>query len=112
MAWMDWNGTQIRFNPSFINGQVAKYGELATIEILAHELGYLIDFSNRPGNNPQSDREARADENAGCVFALASNPKSDLNPLARSLTEMGSSLGYPTAQQRVGLISTGYDKCK
>jgi len=111
-AWMDSHGALIRVNPSFMNGEVSKYGELATIGILAHELGHLIDFSSRHGNIPQHDREAKADEYAGCAFALAGNPKSDLTPLARSLSAMGNSPGYPTGKQRVQLISAGYDRCR
>lgn len=112
MAMMSWNSAEIRYNPIFMGDVVQKFGDLATIGILAHELGHLIDFANNPGQIPQAQREATADEYAGCAFALAGNPLNDLSALAATLHAMGASPGYPTPKQRVQLLEIGYNKCK
>ncbi|PHR92876.1 MAG: hypothetical protein COA69_05995 [Robiginitomaculum sp.] len=111
MAWSDASGNYIRYNSSFMNGELQNRGFYATTGILAHELGHLIDFSVNTANQNQATREATADRYAGCAFALAGEPRENLLALAQSLQAMGSSPGYPTAQERVALVLIGYNQC-
>jgi hypothetical protein len=105
-------GFAIRYNPAFMNQVQGSFGSGATDAILAHELGHVIDFANRPqAGISQADREATADQYAGCAFALAGLNRENLLPMARTLHAMGPSPGYPTPQQRVGLVLNGYDSC-
>ncbi|MEP0393449.1 MAG: hypothetical protein ABJ205_12605 [Erythrobacter sp.] len=113
MASVTPQGYVIRYNPEFMNSVLGRHGSGATTAILAHELGHIIDFARRP---PQleisrADREATADQYAGCAFALAGAGRSNLLPMARTLHEMGASPGYPTPSQRIALVLNGYDSC-
>ena len=112
MASANQAGYQIRYSSSFMNQTVQSFGNYATIGILAHELGHIIDFAQQPQQIPQAQREATADRYAGCAFALAGHPESDLQGLANSLHAIGPSPGYPTPAQRVQLVRSGYHECK
>ena len=112
MAWSDQTDSIIRYNAGFMNRTARSYGNFAAIGIFAHELGHIIDFSQNQGQIPQPQREATADRYAGCVFALAGHPESDLLSLARSLHAMGASPGYPTPAERVQLVRIGYRQCR
>ncbi len=112
MATLDQSGNTIRYNSRFMRNTMQSYGSLAAIGVLAHELGHIIDFNQNRSQIPQAQREATADRYAGCAFALAGHPESDLMGLAQSLHAMGSSPGYPTSSQRVGLIREGYNQCR
>jgi len=79
------SGFTIRYNPNFMQSQANRFGTLATIGILSHELGHIIDFANQPYNQPQNYREGKADEYAGCAFALAGAPQQNLGPFINSL---------------------------
>jgi len=112
MASSDPSGNRIRYNPHFMNMTAQSFGQFAAAGIFAHELGHIIDFATNPNPGiPQSRREANADEYAGCAFALAGHYQSDLAGLAQSLHSMGPSPGYPTPDQRVLLVLSGYEKC-
>jgi len=111
-AYLGQSGGQIRYQPNFMDSVLNQFGPQATIGILSHELGHLIDFYNNPNPNiSQYDREAAADEYAGCAFALAGAPPFALTALQNTLFAMGSSPGYPNSNQRANLISSGYSKC-
>ncbi|UTW45428.1 hypothetical protein KFE80_00385 [bacterium SCSIO 12696] len=110
-AYLDQFGAQIRYNPQFMNQVLQSFGPQATIGILAHELGHIIDFANNPSQQSQYQREAAADEYAGCAFALAGAPPQALSALQQTLFSMGSSPGYPNSHQRAALIQSGYNKC-
>lgn len=104
------NGYFIRYNDQFMQSQLGVYGSLATIGIFAHELGHIIDFANNPNGN---DREATADQYAGCAFALAGAPPHNLTPLINSILSMGGSgPGYPSPTVRAQLIQSGYYACR
>ena len=112
-AYMDSFGAQIRYQPQFMTGVLNKYGPQATIGILAHELGHLIDYSsNFSSSVSRYTREATADEYAGCAFALAGAPPQAFKALQDTLFSMGSSPGYPNNQKRAELIRSGYNKCR
>ena len=111
MATLDQTGNKIRYNSNFMAGTYSRYGELATIGVLAHELGHIIDFSTRRFNMPQAQREDAADGYAGCFFGLAGHTRSDLNGLVSSLQEMPPSPGYSTPQQRVARVIAGFNEC-
>lgn len=111
LASTDQTGNTIRYNSGFMNHALTSFGNSATLGILAHELGHIIDFANNPLPVPQAQREATADRYSGCVFALAGRPVSDLLGLAQTLHAMGMSPGYPTPTQRVRLIQIGYNQC-
>ena len=112
-AYLDQTGGYIRYKPSFMLRVLKQFGAQATIGILSHELGHLIDFHTNPNPNISGfQREAKADEYAGCAFALAGAPPNALSALQNTLFSMGSSPGYPNTQQRVQLINSGYYKCR
>lgn len=111
MASANQAGYQIRYNTGFMNQTVQNFGNYAAIGVLAHELGHIIDFAQQPQQLSQAQREATADRYAGCAFALAGHPESDLQGLASSLHAIGASPGYPTPSQRVQLVRSGYHQC-
>jgi len=112
MATADQRGYAIRYNARFTGSVYNQYGQFSTIGIFAHELGHIIDFANNPGRHvSQRQREATADEYAGCAFALNGNASTDLAGMAATLHAMGPSPGYPTPQQRIQLLQNGYQKC-
>ncbi len=112
MALVNMTGYSIRYNPRFMNGIIQSFGRYAAAGIFAHEIGHIIDFWKNPNPGvPQWQREATADEYAGCAFALAGHRRADLVGLAKSLHSMGPSPGYPTPDERVWLVQQGYLKC-
>jgi len=112
MALSDATGNYIVYNSSFMNSILQSFGPKATIGILGHELGHLIDFNINRGQVSRAGREATADRYAGCAFALAGEPESELIYLARTLQSLGASPGYPTPDQRVSLLRVGYNQCR
>ena len=110
MAWDDGTSRYIRYNSNFMNQVQTAYSSYATIGIFGHELGHLIDFRSR-NNATSTSREAYADMYAGCAFAIAGEPRSNLIYLAQTLHALGASPGYPTPQQRSQLLKQGYDNC-
>jgi len=110
-ASFDQSGFAVRYNPQFMNSVRGQFGDLATIGIFAHELGHIIDFASNPNPQiPQAQREATADQYAGCAFALAGEPESGLTGLAATLQAMGAS-GFATPAQRITLLRQGYASC-
>ena len=105
-------GYSIRYNEDFMSTIRQSFGDLAILGVLAHELGHIIDTNQHRQKLPLARREANADVYAGCVFALARHPESDLKGFSGSLYSMGSSPGYPTPAQRVLLVQSGYYQCK
>ncbi len=110
-ATMDATGNRVSYNAGFMAGIQNRYSNYATIGIFGHELGHLIDFNLNPSSISGVVREARADQYAGCAFAIAGEPKQNLIYLAQTLQSLGTSPGYPTPQQRVALLEIGYDSC-
>jgi len=110
-AYMGRGGAQIRYSSQFMGSVLEKFGSQATIGIFAHELGHIIDFSTNNAPLTRAQREANADEYAGCAFALAGAPIQSISSLQNTLFAMGSSPGYPNTQQRAALIRSGYLKC-
>ncbi|MEM9738445.1 MAG: hypothetical protein AAF829_01135 [Pseudomonadota bacterium] len=105
-------GYTIRYNTNFMQQQIDRFGPGATIAILAHELGHIIDFYQYPQGGPGINREATADRYAGCAFALAGAPEQSLQPFLQSLLSMGpSGPGYPSPQQRAQIARDGYYQC-
>lgn len=106
------NSYKIRYNTVFMNNAQNRFGGYATIGILSHELGHLIDFNTNPYVTSSPQREATADRYAGCAFALAGAPIQNLLPMARTLHSMGEAgSGYPTLLQRNQLLIAGYNQC-
>ena len=105
-------GYSIRYNEDFMSATRQSFGSLAILGVLAHELGHIIDTNQNRQKLSLARREANADVYAGCVFALARHPESDLKGFSGSLYSMGSSPGYPTPAQRVLLVQSGYYQCK
>jgi len=112
MAYSDLSGNYVLYSPKFMNDMLRRFGSKATIGVLGHELGHLIDFATNPGNISQRQREANADRMAGCAFALAGEPENELIYMARTLHFLGASPGYPTPRERVGLLRLGYRQCR
>jgi len=112
MVSSDHFGHIIRYNSEFMQKTMQSYGSLAAIGVLAHELGHIIDLNQNRFKISRTQREANADRYAGCAFALAGHPMSDLMGLAQSLYAMKPSPGYPTPSQRVKFIHVGYSQCK
>lgn len=103
----------IRYNSSFMRSIVNKFGSLAAIGIFAHELGHLIDFTQNPGNFPSAQREANADQYAGCAFALAGASPRNLVPFINAILSLGaSSPQYPIPAARAQHVRAGYYSCR
>ena len=111
MAWSDGNNAIIRYNPSFMNSVFSKFGFNSSVAIFAHELGHIIDL-NSGQKFTRYELESRADQYAGCSFALFGNAETDMAPFIKTLLLMPESSEYPSNSQRMQAVRDGYKLCK
>jgi hypothetical protein len=105
------DGDFIEVNPVWLR-EVIGNDETQAIALLGHELGHFLGrhFESR-ASIPQEQKEAEADQFAGCAVARLSGNWSALeNLLSRIRTESGGN-GYPSRAESLRAARQGYDDC-
>jgi hypothetical protein len=104
--------SKIAYSPSFLSSVQKTFGPVATLGLVAHELGHHIDATtNRAAWMKESwDGELRADAWAGCALAKAELKPSGLQAALLAMWTYPSA-SHPPWSARRPAISAGFVQC-
>lgn len=109
----DGNGTsKIAYSPNFVKSVQTNFGPIATLGIVAHELGHHIDATGDPPAwmKDSWDEELRADAWAGCALAKAELKPSGLQAALLAMWTYPSAAHPPWSARRPA-ITAGFVQC-